>query len=213
MTVWISLLEVVQVGLDDLVDQRVLDLDRHPPAVAQGAEVDLADRGGGEGLEVELLEEIVEVLQRAADLVLHHLGRHPRRLLLQRAQHLGHLGRQQALVEAQHLADLHGGALELAQGLDDPCRVADQVLGRLELPGWAGAGEVRDPVPHDRNPDPAGETAELEESPDGRGGELVVSHGLLVPRHGRAAARRAGCTGCGPWHCGRRARERGESRR
>jgi len=51
---------VAQVGLDRLGDAGVLDLDRHVAAVARGRAVDLADRGGGEGLLVEVREGVAQ---------------------------------------------------------------------------------------------------------------------------------------------------------
>ena len=47
-----------------LRDARVLDLDRHAAPVVQPRAVDLADRGGGERLRLELLEHLLERLAR-----------------------------------------------------------------------------------------------------------------------------------------------------
>jgi len=168
--------EVLEIGLDDLVELRVLNFDRHLAPIAQPAEMDLADGRSGEGLEVEILEEIIEVLQRPADLVLHDLGRHSRRLFLKPAQNLGNLGRQHALVKTEHLPDLHRCALHLAQGLGDAHRVADQVLGLLDLLGRTRPGHVEDLVTDDGRTDPACQPTELDEAPHCRRDHFVVGH-------------------------------------
>ena len=57
--------EVLQVGADRRRDARVLDLDGDLAAVVQRRAVDLADRGGGDRLGVELGEDLLERLVAA----------------------------------------------------------------------------------------------------------------------------------------------------
>ncbi len=168
-------LQVLEVGLDNVVDQRVLDLHRDVAAVPQPAAVNLADRRRGKSLEIEALEQFVEVVEGTADLELHHLGRHLRRFLLQTAQYLGDLRRQHAVVQTQHLADLHRGALHLAEGLDDTGRVVDQVFGLLDLPRGTGPGDVQNLAADHRRPHPARQPTEFDEAAHGRGDHVVVS--------------------------------------
>ena len=63
--------EVLHVGADGAGDARVLDLDRDVAPVVQRGAVDLADRGGGDRLLVEVGEDLVE---RLAELLLDHLA-------------------------------------------------------------------------------------------------------------------------------------------
>ena len=50
--------EVAQVGVDRLGDARVLDLDRDVDALVRAGAVDLADRGGGHGLRLDVGEHL-----------------------------------------------------------------------------------------------------------------------------------------------------------
>ncbi len=59
--------EVLHVGPHRLGDARVLDLDRHLAAVGQAGAVDLADRGGGDRLLVELGERLVRAARSSSD--------------------------------------------------------------------------------------------------------------------------------------------------
>ena len=63
--------QVLHVGADRRGDARVLDLDRHLPAVEQGRAVDLADRGRRDRLLVEVLEHVGQAL---VELLLDHLA-------------------------------------------------------------------------------------------------------------------------------------------
>jgi hypothetical protein len=134
--------DVPQVGLDGLGDARVLDLDRHGPAVVGDRPVDLPDRRGGDGLRVPGRER---PLRRSAQLLGDHLrgqfGAHRRHAVLQPAQRPPG-GRRQAVVDvAGHLAQLHQHALHRAQGGRDVLgRLQRQVVPQL-LPVLARAGE------------------------------------------------------------------------
>ena len=58
-------LEVLQIGLDDLVDERVLNLDRHLEAIAHPRPVNLAD--GRRGLRF-FLKTVKKLFRRVAEL-------------------------------------------------------------------------------------------------------------------------------------------------
>jgi hypothetical protein len=114
---------VAQVRLERLGDPGVLDLDRDGATVMQRGAVNLADRGGGEGVLLDLREQLAErltavlLLQDLANL----LPRHRRRRGAQLGQlplvELRVLGRQElGIDEGGELAELHGRSLHLAQG-------------------------------------------------------------------------------------------------
>ena len=114
------------------VHARVLHLHRHLAAVVQLRAVDLADRGGGDRLLVELGERL---LQRLAHLLLDHLAHvlegHLRRGVAQLGELLLELlavvlGHQADVEEREHLAELHRGALHRAEHLHD-------LLGGLDV--------------------------------------------------------------------------------
>jgi len=169
-------LEVAEVGGDDAVDQRVLQLDRHRPAVAQGGPVHLPDRGGGERLWLDRAEQLAVVRQLERQLLLHHLEGDRRHLLLQRAQHRRHLGGQDGVVQRQHLPHLHRRALQLAQGGDDPRGVAHQVLAARLLAAVGGARQPGELLPGHRGADARDQPAEAEQAAGRRAGRLAVGH-------------------------------------
>ena len=123
--------EVLHVGPDRGGDARVLDLDRDLAAVVQPRAVDLADRGGGDRLGVELGEVL---LQRRLELGLDHLAHAGEADLRRRVAQLAELalellavllGHQPDVEEAHHLPELHRRALhrperghDLLGGLD-----------------------------------------------------------------------------------------------
>ncbi len=116
---------VAEVGVERLGDPRVLDLHRDLAAVEQLGAVDLADRGGGEGLGLELGEELGErlavvlLLQHLLDFLPGHRGRvgaQLRQLFLVDLAVL--LGDELGVDEGGELAELHRRALHLAEGAD-----------------------------------------------------------------------------------------------
>ena len=116
---------VAEVGVERLGDPRVLDLDRDLAAVEQLGAVDLSDRGGGEGLLLELGEELGErfafvlLFEHLDDLLPGHrrrVGAQFRQLLLVDVAVL--LGDELGVDEGGELAELHRRALHLAERAD-----------------------------------------------------------------------------------------------
>ena len=174
--------EVLQVRPHRRGDARILDLDRDLPAVGQPRPVDLADRGRGDRLLVELVEH---VLQRLAELVLDHLSH-----LLERDRRGGVaergeltlellavlLGDEPDVEEGHHLPDLHRRALhrpecghDLLRGLD--VAPFERSVAPLLGPGEVGCVGARlpDRLTCREPPDPSG-------TPHARGGDLVLRH-------------------------------------
>ena len=140
---------VAQVGLHRLGDPRVLDLHRDLAAVEQFGPVDLADRGGGERLVVDLGEVL---RQRFAVVLLfqhlHHLlPGHRRRLVAQFAELLlvdlaVLLGDEFRVDEGGELADLHRRAFHLPERADHLHRRFHVALLELLLARFLGARHV-----------------------------------------------------------------------
>ncbi len=119
--------QLAKIGLDRALDARILQLAGQRPAVLRGRPVDLAERGGGRGVERELLEPALPARTKLGRHAPAHEGpAHGRRLRLQ----LGELGsiflRQGIGDRGEQLGNLHQGALQPAQG-------ALQLLGMLRL--------------------------------------------------------------------------------
>ena len=117
-------LQVAQVGLDRLGDARVLDLDRDPLALGGRRAVDLADRGGGERVVLEVVEEVFDRLaQLRLEQLLHALEGQRRDVVAQARERglellaLG-LGDRGEVDGREDLADLHRRAAHLAELLD-----------------------------------------------------------------------------------------------
>jgi hypothetical protein len=71
--------QIAEIGLDDLIDGRILDLHRHAPTVLEPCQVDLSDRSRRERLFIEALEELADLApQRSLDFEAHHLRGNPR---------------------------------------------------------------------------------------------------------------------------------------
>ena len=103
--------------------------------------VDLADRRRGDRLGIPLDEHL---LGRAPELALDdlggQLGRHRRGVGLQRGERLAHRFGQAVVEVAGHLADLHQGALHVAEALGDLLGAAQLALV-VELGPPLGGGE------------------------------------------------------------------------
>ena len=117
-------LQVAQVGLDRLGDARVLDLDRDRLALGRGGAVDLADRGGGERLLLEVVEEVLDRLPELLPQQLLDALEGERRDVVAQARErrfellaLG-LGDRGEVDGREDLADLHRRAAHLAELLD-----------------------------------------------------------------------------------------------
>ncbi len=112
---------VRQIRLEGVGDARVLHLDGDPRPVLQRGAVDLADRGGGERLRLDLGEHpvgwlLVLVLEDLVDLLPRHGGSAGPELCELLLVDLAVLGRQEVDVdEGRHLSDLHRRAFHLAQ--------------------------------------------------------------------------------------------------
>ena len=155
--------EVDEVGLDDPVYPRVLDLHRDAPPVAEDAPVHLPDRGGGDGRRLEALDRLAPAGELRVELALHGVERDRRRLLLQRAQDAGHLGREQRVLKVQHLADLHRRALQFAEVVNNALGVEDEVCDLVQLTRRSGAHQRNQLLDRHRRPDAPDEAAESQE--------------------------------------------------
>lgn len=119
--------ELGEIREQRLTRARVLHLDGHLPAVVPDGPVHLADRGRGRRFVLELLEEITPVgPEPFLQCGVHALGRHRRRGFLQPGEGgavgAGDLLREGGLEDGEGLPDLHGPALELAQGREELLR-------------------------------------------------------------------------------------------
>jgi hypothetical protein len=132
---------VVEVGPDRVADPGVLHLHRHGPAVVGDGAVHLPDRGRRDRPRVPLGEPL---LGRRAEVLGHHLGgqlgRHGRGVGLELGQRLAHLGWHPLVEVAGHLAELHHGALHVAERLGDGLRGLQLERG-VELDLAIGGGE------------------------------------------------------------------------
>jgi hypothetical protein len=141
---------VAQVGVERLGDPGVLDLHRDDAAVEQLGAVDLADRGGGEGLLLELGEELGErfAVVLFGEHLLDLLPGHRRRVAAQLRQLLlvdlaVLVGDELGVDEGGELPQLHRRALHLTQGADHlHCRLEVALLEPL-LARFLGAADVR----------------------------------------------------------------------
>ena len=178
--------QVLKVGAHGARDARVLDLDRHAPAVVQPRPVHLADRGGRERLRLELGEHVLERLaQVGLEHLAHLLERHARRGVAQLGELLLQapvdLGRQRARVdERRHLADLHRGALHLPEHVED-------ALGHLDLTPLGGlaapllrARQVGGASRVGARRLAAGEAADAGGAAQPPGGDRVLGHAMTV---------------------------------
>ena len=171
--------EVVHVAVDALRDARVLDLQGQIPAVGRPRPVNLADRGGGHGLEIEGREAGFPALAVLAAEKPAHLGDgHHVRRGPQHGQGLRELGRQHVLgVHGHELAELHRRATQVGEVLRQPLRVPARQEG-------ACAGRRR----------PAERLPEFPGDPSGRQLARGHAHAQQSPgpgrRHPRLASRR-----------------------
>ena len=180
--------DVLEVGADDVLDAGVLDLDGDGAAVVQLGLVDLADRGGGDRLLVELGER---VLQRLAEVVLddlpHVLEGDARGHRLQ----LGELGLELLAVglgdradvdHAERLADLHGRALHRPEHGDDAVRRLEVLAADGLVLLVLSADDVRRSRPRRTRGRTRREPSEPRHPPDAR-----LVHPLVVSHVGQAS--------------------------
>ncbi|MEZ5239355.1 MAG: hypothetical protein R2716_10565 [Microthrixaceae bacterium] len=122
---------VREVRPDRIRHARVLNLDRHLPALRGRGAVDLSDRGRRDGLGVPAGEDLTGV---GAELLAQHglgeLGAHRRGIGLELREGLAHRFGQALVEVAGHLAELHQGALHVPESLR-------HLLGRAKLEGLA----------------------------------------------------------------------------
>ena len=116
-----------EVALDDLLDARTLHLDDHRLARVQSGDVGLADRGRGERLPVELLEDVLDVvtqlgLEHRSDL----LDRLRLDSVLEPGQLGADLGREQIDACRRDLTELHVDAAGLLEQVSQPGSGADR---------------------------------------------------------------------------------------
>src|SRR3546814_203879 len=114
---------VVEVGPDRVAHARVLHLHRHRPAVVGDGAVHLADRRRSYRLRVPLAAHVGGV---GAELLADHLGgelrAHGRGVRLELGERLAHVVGHALVEVAGHLAELHHGALHVAERLGDRLR-------------------------------------------------------------------------------------------
>ncbi len=200
--------EVLHVGPDRLGHPRVLDLDRHIAAVVQAGAVDLADRGRGDRLLVELGEQVHElVLELGLDHLAHVVEADVGSGVAQGAELALELvavllGDQPDVEEAQDLPELHRRALHRAERGDDLLGRLDVALlerGRLAL---RRTHDVRRLGGHLPRALARGKPADARRSRDPAGGHLVLSHRAALATRRRCRRRSPRATGSRP--CGRR---------
>ena len=155
--------QVDEVGLDDAVYPRVLDLHRDRPPVVEDAAVHLPDRGGGNRLRLELLDRVAPAGEFRVELALHHAERDRRRLPLQRGEHAGHFGREQRVLQAQHLADFHRRALQLAELAHDALGVEHEVRELVRLARRSGEHERNQLLHRHRRADAPDQAAQAQQ--------------------------------------------------
>ena len=168
--------ELRQIRLDCALDARILQLARQQPAVMGGGAMDLAERSGGRGLELEMLEAGLPVgAQLGGHAPAHERATHRRRRRLQ----LGELGRvllgQRLGYGCQQLRDLHQRAFQAAEREAQLFRVLRLIDVEAQK---AGAGEAcRQPAHGPRDlgiaANPAGERVL-------RAAHGTVGHGQLA---------------------------------
>ena len=176
--------DVLEVGADDVLDAGVLDLDGDRAAVVQLRLVDLADRGCGYRLLVELGERVLEGLAEVVlDDLLHVFEGDARGHRLQ----LGELGLELLAVglgdradvdHAERLADLHGRALHRPEHGDDAVRRLEVLAADGLVLLLGRADDVRRRRPRRARGRTRREPSEPRHPPDARlVHPLVVSHG------------------------------------
>ncbi len=174
--------EVLHVGSHRVGDARVLDLDRDAAPVEQGRPVDLADRGGGDRLGIELGEVVVERSEVGLDHRPHAFeGDRRRRVAELRELDLElvavGLGHEPEVDEGEDLADLHRRALHPAEDLDDPlCGLQLAALER-RLRALVGADHVRGPRSRLAHGGARGGAADPRQPLDPPGGQVALGHG------------------------------------
>jgi hypothetical protein len=147
--------EQLDVGLDLTAGVGTLHLDGHLAAGVQLGEVHLADGRGGDGLGVELGEQLVDgALQLSADDLLDLLVGKGRDGVLEEAELGDHLGRDHVRADGEQLAELDEGRAELVEHLAHVAATGghghvDRIVlaARTPLEGVAEAvprGHVRD---------------------------------------------------------------------
>ena len=135
-----GLVEEPEVGLDLLRGAGALHLDRDLVAVREDCAVDLADRGGGDRLTVELEEE---ALDREREVFLDHaldvLVREGPHVVLEPAELGDDVGRQDVRPHREQLAELDEGRAELVEELAEvPAPLGGGALGELAAVAPAG---------------------------------------------------------------------------
>ena len=114
---------VGKVGPHRASDVRVLDLHRHALAALQAGAVHLTEGGGGEGLGLELGEQILGIAaELAVDVLAQERVVHRRRLEVQRLQGLGELARHEQRIAGEGLAQLHHRAAQVAHAAQEAQR-------------------------------------------------------------------------------------------
>ena len=178
-------------------DARVLDLDRDLAAVVQRRAVDLADRGGGDRLLVEVGEDLVErLLELGLDHLAHVVEAHLRRRVAQLAELALELlavllGHQADVEEREHLAELHRRALHRPQRGDDLLGGLDVAALERVLARLLAARQVRGLGAELARALAGGEAGDPRGAGDARGRDAVLRPSpRMVSGRGRGARRR-----------------------
>src|SRR5271163_3648767 len=96
--------------------------------------MDLAERGGGEGVRLEAREELFGGLTEfTANLLRDHPVIHGRHIRLRSLENVEGLAGQDVAARRKHLDQFHESAAQLLRTLDDPPRILEMGIEQLPL--------------------------------------------------------------------------------
>ena len=164
--------QVAEVLVDRRVDARVLNLDRDLRAVLQARAMDLAQRGGGEGLGLEARKELFgRLAQFAPNLLRDQPVIHRRHARLRGLENIEGRAGQQVGARREHLNQFHEGAAQLLGALDDPPRILEMRIEQLLLVASGLQKRTAQGGPEVARADLRSETADLNRAARASAGE------------------------------------------
>ena len=190
--------DIVDIAVDALAHAGILHLDRKVAPVECLCAVHLADRGGGDGPEIEAGKALFPA---ATPVLIEHIAqlalRHVLRIGAQPAQYIGQLGRKEiAGVHRHQLAQLHRRAAHRRQPVSDLARVGggeQQVADR----GTAALRELLGAIDEHRSGDAADHGAEAGKAGEAAAGDGLAGRSRSGGEHRGVSACQLGATGIG----------------